>query len=74
MYLLSSLLAVMQLLDVVVRGGVAVLIFGLATTDESALLIITLIMWLLNVALPIIPGSYFILTYSPWASEKVKTA
>lgn len=74
MYLLSSLLPVMQLLDVVVRGGVAVLVFGLATTDESAILIITLIMWLLNVALPIIPGSYFILTYSPLVLEKVKTA
>ena len=74
MYLLSSLVPVMQLLDVVVRGGVAVLVFGLATTNESAILIITLVMWLLNVALPIIPGSYFVLTYSPLAIEKVKTA
>lgn len=74
MYLLSSLLPVMQLLDVVVRGGVAVLVFGLATTDESAILIITLIMWLLNVALPMIPGSYFVLTYTPKMSNKIKPA
>lgn len=73
MYLLSSLLPVMQLLDVVIRGGVAVLVFDLTPADESEILIITGIMWLLNVALPIIPGSYFVLTYTSAASEKMKT-
>ena len=69
MYLLSSLVPVMQLLDLVVRGGVAVLVFGLTSADESAILIITGIMWLLNVALPILPGSYFVFTYTSVASN-----
>lgn len=74
MYLLSSLVPVMQLLDLVVRGGVAVLVFGLTSADESAILIITGIMWLLNVALPILPGSYFVFTYTSVASKKMKAA
>lgn len=73
MYLLSSLLPVMQLLDVVVRGGVAVLVFGLTPLDESLILIITSIMWVLNVAFPMIPGSYFVLTYKPLTPDKAKS-
>jgi hypothetical protein len=65
MYLISSLLPIAQLLDVVVRGGVALLIFGLASVDESVILTITFIMWFLNVALPMLPGSYFVITFKP---------
>ncbi|WP_161555210.1 lysylphosphatidylglycerol synthase domain-containing protein [Dokdonia sinensis] len=61
MYLLSSLVPVMQFFDVVVRGGTAVLLFGLAQIPASVILIITTTMWLLNIVLPLLPGSYLLL-------------
>ena len=63
MYLLSSLVPVMQFFDVVVRGGVAVLLFGWAQVPPSVIVIVTTTMWLFNVVLPLIPGSYFLMRF-----------
>lgn len=60
MYLLSSLVPVMQFFDVVVRGGAAVLLFGLAEVPASVILLITTTMWFLNAVLPLVPGSFFL--------------
>lgn len=61
MYLLSSLLPVMQLFDVVVRGGIAILIFGWFYVSEEIVLSAVLVMWLLNVMFPLLLGVYFLL-------------
>ena len=60
MYLLSSVIPVMQLLDVVVRGGVAVLVSGWYFVPEEIVLSTVLIMWLCNVVLPLLPGAIFL--------------
>jgi len=61
MYLLSSLVPVMQLLDVVVRGGVSVWVFSWFNVAEEIVLASVLVMWFCNVVLPLLPGVYFLL-------------
>ncbi|WP_405222159.1 lysylphosphatidylglycerol synthase domain-containing protein [Dokdonia sp. Asnod1-B02] len=60
MYILSSVIPVMQLLDVLVRGGVAVLVFGWYFVPEEIVLSTVLIMWLCNVVLPLLPGAIYL--------------
>jgi hypothetical protein len=60
MYILSSLIPVMQLLDVIVRGGVAVFVFSWYFVPEEIVLSTVLIMWLCNVVLPLLPGTIFL--------------
>ncbi len=60
MYLLSSLLPVMQALDIIVRGGVALWIFSWYQIPEEIVLTTVFLMWVLNVVLPLIPGVYYL--------------
>jgi len=69
-YLVSSIIPVMQLLDVVVRGGVAVLIFGWFNVPEEIVLSTVLLMWLLNVVIPLLPGAYFLLVQKQTSNIK----
>ena len=66
-YLISSLLPIAQLLDVVIKGSVAVLLFSLANVPELTIICITAIMWFFNVVLPLLPASYFIVRLKPKA-------
>ncbi len=59
-YLLSSLLPVMQLLDIVARSGVAVWVFSWVGVSATPIVLTMLVMWLLNVVLPLGPGAYFL--------------
>lgn len=61
MYLLSSMLPVLQLFDFAVKGGIAVMVF----TAFSAHIVVSVafIMWFLNAMLPALVGSYFVLSF-----------
>lgn len=61
MYLLSSLLPVMQLFDFAVKGGIAILVF--TAVSAQIVICVALIMWMLNAMLPALMGSYFVLTF-----------
>ncbi|MEM7187684.1 MAG: lysylphosphatidylglycerol synthase domain-containing protein, partial [Bacteroidota bacterium] len=63
MYLLVSVLPTLFLFDVVVRGGVAVWLFGLAGVPEWPVLYAVFSMWLLNFVLPALWGSYYVILY-----------
>jgi hypothetical protein len=63
MYLLVSVLPTIFIFDVVVRGGVAVWLFGLAGIPEWPVLYTVMAMWLLNFVIPAIWGSFYIITY-----------
>ena len=65
MYLLVSILPSMFLFDVVIRGGVGVWLFSLAGTPELPVLCTVLGMWLLNVVLPAVLGSFYLVSYKP---------
>ena len=66
-YFLASSLPTFQFLDFAVKGSVAVYFFGLLNVNEWITIFITMLMWLLNVVLPVIIGSYFVLRFkSKW--------
>ncbi|WP_178987228.1 lysylphosphatidylglycerol synthase domain-containing protein [Winogradskyella schleiferi] len=63
MYLLASILPSISIFDVVVKGSIAVFLFGYADINELTILSITTIMWLLNFVIPSVFGSYFVLNF-----------
>ena len=71
-YLVSSVLPVIQLFDVLVRGSVAVSLFGLLGYDTALVLTATTIMWFLNVGLPILPGMYWVARLQPRETPQPK--
>tara|TARA_R110002072_G_scaffold7503_2_gene40998 strand:- start:792941 stop:793888 length:948 start_codon:yes stop_codon:yes gene_type:complete len=63
MYLLVSVAPTFFIFDVVVRGGVAVWLFSYVAIPDMMVLATVFSMWLLNVVIPAIVGSYFVLTF-----------
>lgn len=64
MYLLASIIPSISLFDVVIKGSVALYIFGLAGINQLPILSCVLLMWLLNFALPSVFGSYYVLNFN----------
>ena len=64
MYLLASIIPSIFILDVVVKGSIAVYLFSFAGVSELTILSIITIMWLLNFVLPSLFGSYYVLTFN----------
>lgn len=62
-YFLASCLPSFQFLDFAVKGGVAVLFFGMLGVNEWIVVLVTTLMWLLNVVIPVMLGSYFVLRF-----------
>ena len=62
-YFLASSLPTFQFLDFAVKGSVAVYFFGILGVNEWIVIFISTLMWLLNVVLPVIIGSYFVLNF-----------
>ena len=60
-YFIASSLPSFQFLDFVVKGGVALWFFDKLNIDEYIVLFISTFMWLFNVVLPVVIGSYFVL-------------
>lgn len=63
MYLLVSIIPTIFILDVVVKGSVAVWLFSFANINEFVILAITTLMWLFNFAFPAFIGSYYVLRF-----------
>jgi len=61
MYALVSIIPSLQIADVVVRGGLSVFLFQKIGIDEWLVVTVTGVMWLLNVVIPVILGSFFVL-------------
>lgn len=64
-YFLASSLPTFQFLDFAVKGSVAVYFFGILGVNEWVVVFVAMLMWLLNVVLPVVVGSYFILKFKP---------
>lgn len=64
-YFLASSLPSFQFLDFAVKGSVAVFFFGKLGVNEWIVIFISTLMWFLNVVLPVILGSYFVLKFKP---------
>ena len=62
-YFLASSLPTFQFLDFAVKGSVAVYFFGLLHINEWIVIFISTLMWFLNIVLPVVIGSYFVLNF-----------
>jgi hypothetical protein len=68
-YFLASALPNFQFLDFAVKGSVAVYFFSLLGVNEWIVIFVTTLMWFLNVVIPVIIGSYYVLNFkSQWKS------
>ena len=64
-YLLASSLPTFQFLDFAVKGSVALYFFGMLGVNEWIVVFIITIFWFLNIVLPAVIGSYFVLVFKP---------
>lgn len=62
-YFLASSLPSFQFLDFAVKGSVAVFFFGKLGVNEWIVVFISMLMWFLNVVLPVVIGSYFVMKF-----------
>lgn len=62
-YFLASSLPTFQFLDFAVKGSVAVYFFGKLGVNEWIVVFISTLMWFLNVVLPVIIGSYYVMNF-----------
>ena len=62
-YFLASSLPTFQFLDFAVKGSVAIYFFGILGVNEWIVVFISTLMWFLNVVIPVIIGSYYVLIY-----------
>jgi hypothetical protein len=62
-YLLASSLPSFQFLDFALKGSMAVLFFGKLGINDWIPVLITALMWFLNVVIPVVIGSYFVLNF-----------
>ena len=64
MYFLASIIPMLSLFDVVIKGSIAIWVFSFFYCEEIVILSIVLIMWVFNFVIPSIVGSYFVLTFN----------
>jgi hypothetical protein len=64
-YFLASSLPSFQFLDFAVKGSVALFFFEPLGINEWIVVFIATLMWFLNVVLPVVIGSYFVLKFKP---------
>ena len=71
-YFLASSLPSFQFLDFAVKGSVAMFFFGKLGVNEWIVVFISTLMWFLNVVLPVVIGSYFVLRFKLNKEEHAK--
>ena len=62
-YFIASSLPSFQFLDFAVKGSVAVYFFGLLGINEWIVIFISSLMWFLNVVIPVVLGSFFVMNF-----------
>lgn len=68
-YLISSIVPMLSLFDVVLKGSVALFVFSWLNLTDVYMVSTVLLMWVLNFAFPALTGTYFILRLRlPWNS------
>lgn len=69
-YFMASSLPSFQFLDFAVKGSVALFFFGKLGVNDWTVVFISTLMWLMNVVVPVLIGSYYILIFKPqWTSS-----
>ena len=63
MYFLASIIPVISIFDVVLKGSVAIFLFSIIGVSNIIILSTILLMWFFNVALPSLTGAVFVLKF-----------
>jgi hypothetical protein len=61
-----SVIPTFALSEVGIRGSASVLFIGLFSTDTVGILAASILLWIINIALPAIAGSFFVLRINPF--------
>ncbi len=69
MYFLASIIPSIHLMDVAIKGSIALFLFGKLGIPEWKMITITSVMWLFNLVIPVVIGSFFVMKYQPNAKE-----
>ncbi|WP_303318350.1 lysylphosphatidylglycerol synthase domain-containing protein [Flavivirga abyssicola] len=64
MYLLASIIPSIFIFDVIIKGSVAIYLFGLMGFNDITILSTITLMWLLNFVLPSLFGSYYVINFN----------
>lgn len=64
-YFIASSLPTFQFFDFAVKGGVSVYFFGLLGINEWIVVFISMLMWFLNIVLPVLIGSVYVFRFKP---------
>ena len=70
-YFLASSLPTFQFLDFAVKGGVSVYFFGILGINEWIIVFISMLMWFLNIVLPVLAGSVYVFRFKPQLHKTV---
>ena len=71
MYFIASVIPGFVVFDFIVKGSIAISVFGIFGVPDMVVLGVTTIMWLLNFALPAIIGSYYVFAFEMPSPAKV---
>lgn len=63
-YLLASLVPIISFFDALIKGSVALFIFNYFGINSTIVSSTILVLWILNTAIPLCIGSYFVLTFN----------
>jgi len=63
MYLFTSIIPTLAIFDWVIKGSVAIWLFGFVGLNELTVVTVTTFMWILNFAIPSVIGSIFVLNF-----------
>jgi hypothetical protein len=64
-YLFSSIVPMISVIEALMRGGIAVLVFAYVETSSVAIFICSTLIWIINVVVPSVAGYLFFLFYKP---------
>ncbi|MDP2087821.1 MAG: hypothetical protein Q8J84_00290 [Flavobacteriaceae bacterium] len=64
MYFLAALIPTFAILDWAIKGSIAIFLLGILGFQAQEILLISLLMWIFNFALPALSGSYFMFTFT----------
>lgn len=70
MYALASIIPTIFVLDVVIKGSIAVFLFSLLGVNELTILSIISSMWILNFVIPSLFGSYYVINFK-WPKTQI---
>jgi hypothetical protein len=65
MYFLASIVPSIHLMDLAIKGSVAVVLFEKLGINQWTIVSITTLMWLLNLVIPVLIGSLFVMKFKP---------